>query len=113
MLSPEQICGASQLVEHLLSNGANLDVEDEEQLTPLAYAAMQGHEKVITVLLQNHARRELADNVGLFPIHHLEERAVALRSLIIGGVGPWTPKSRTTKSYRPSGFISISFGVGC
>lgn len=43
-------------VRYLLSKGANQSLATEDGFTPLAVAMQQGHEKVVTVLLESDSR---------------------------------------------------------
>lgn len=44
------------VVKFLLANGANQSLATEDGFTPLAVAMQQGHDKVVTVLLENDTR---------------------------------------------------------
>ncbi|XP_065353147.1 ankyrin repeat domain-containing protein 17 isoform X5 [Cloeon dipterum] len=47
--------GHEDLVELLLSRGANIEHRDKKGFTPLILAATAGHEKVVKILLDHHA----------------------------------------------------------
>ncbi len=44
------------VVRFLLANGANQSLATEDGFTPLAVALQQGHDKVVSVLLENDTR---------------------------------------------------------
>ena len=43
-------CGDMSAVRHLLAAGANPNVLDHQGMTPLAYAALRGHHRIVTML---------------------------------------------------------------
>ena len=46
--------GHDEIVEKLLKNGADPDLTNESQLTPLDLASLNGHTKVIKELLKHN-----------------------------------------------------------
>jgi ankyrin repeat protein len=47
------------IVQYLLSYGANQSLATEDGFTPLAVALQQGHEKVVAVLLENDSKGKI------------------------------------------------------
>lgn len=57
--------GQLSVLRHLLKDGYYPDAEDSWQRTPLSYAAQQGHEEVVKVLLATkNVNPDAGDNVG-------------------------------------------------
>lgn len=56
-------------VEAVLSRGGNVNVRDEDGLSPLAWAALQGNPRLVEALLRAHADPRTRDNEGLTPLH--------------------------------------------
>ena len=56
-------------VETLLARGANVNVRDENGLSPLAWAALEGRPPVMEALVRAKADSRTRDNEGLTPLH--------------------------------------------
>lgn len=74
----------------LLRQGARVDARDAEQRTPLMYAAMWGHGRVVGLLLKEAADWEARDAAGRTPLSHAAQhgRVEAMRRLIKQGAHP-------------------------
>uniref|UniRef100_A0A670XW27 Uncharacterized protein n=1 Tax=Pseudonaja textilis TaxID=8673 RepID=A0A670XW27_PSETE len=74
----------SDLVQVLLKNGALVDARDERGQTALSYAASQGHEKTVKVLLEGGAK---VDSRNQTPLHvaAIYNRGALVDLLIEGG----------------------------
>ncbi|XP_058861025.1 ankyrin repeat and SAM domain-containing protein 1A-like isoform X2 [Acipenser ruthenus] len=67
--------GSSSSSSHPLSSllsiwrGPNVNCVDSTGYTPLHHSALNGHSKVVEVLLRNEALTNIADNKGCYPLH--------------------------------------------
>ncbi|XP_041084455.1 ankyrin repeat and SAM domain-containing protein 1A-like isoform X7 [Polyodon spathula] len=67
--------GGSSSSSHPLSSllsiwrGPNVNCVDSTGYTPLHHSALNGHSKVVEVLLRNEALTNIADNKGCYPLH--------------------------------------------
>ena len=52
-------CGNESIVFFLLQSGAKIDIQDKRGWTCLFYATYQGHHKVVKLLLENGADKEI------------------------------------------------------
>jgi ankyrin repeat protein len=110
-LSPLHVaahCGLAAYTEHLLLRGADPNVTDSYQRTPITYAAMEGHDHTLAVLIKHRARFDNPDARGLVPIHHAAKRNhfAALRVLLNSGADPLTAKCMEDPHYDPEYFES-------
>ena len=60
--------GHKASVEHLLSNGANIEAKDLDGKTPLHKATSFGHLKIVKLLIFNGAKVNVKDNEGWTPL---------------------------------------------
>lgn len=65
--------GHSEIVEHLLDNGAEIDHEDADGRTALSVAALcvpnnEGYSKVVNILLERGAFVDHQDKDGMTPL---------------------------------------------
>ncbi|XP_041084400.1 ankyrin repeat and SAM domain-containing protein 1A-like isoform X3 [Polyodon spathula] len=62
---------SSHPLSSLLSiwRGPNVNCVDSTGYTPLHHSALNGHSKVVEVLLRNEALTNIADNKGCYPLH--------------------------------------------
>ena len=56
-------------VKDLISEGADLNVRDNNRNTPLHYAVYEGHQDIVALLVENGADVNTFNNFGLYPIH--------------------------------------------
>jgi hypothetical protein len=61
--------GRADVVEYLLSQGANIEARDAVGRTPLMCAAMQGNDAVARVLIAHGANMNAVDNTGRTPLN--------------------------------------------
>ncbi|RBQ74161.1 hypothetical protein FVER14953_08346 [Fusarium verticillioides] len=109
--------GLAALVENLLDRGAAVDIVDRTGRTPLSYAAEQGHEAIMIMLLERGAEVDSQDgevvrkwhyrneNAGRTPLSFATEEGheAAVHILIKSGASP-SLKSK-------SGFTPLSYAV--
>ncbi|KAK3901858.1 ankyrin repeat-containing domain protein [Staphylotrichum tortipilum] len=79
------------VMDHLAERAPELlDTRDADGLTPLAYAARDGHDGVVGLLLAKGADPTTGGSDGLTPLHRAasEGRAGAVRVLLDAGVDP-------------------------
>ncbi|KAF5683460.1 ankyrin protein [Fusarium circinatum] len=119
--------GLAELVEDLLDMGAEVDSGDRTGRTPLSYAAEQGHDAIIVLLLERGARVDSQDsevflrwyyyneNAGRTPLSFATEHGheAAVRILIANGASSSvrsrsgrTPLSYAVESGR-EGFVRL------
>ncbi|KAL4889078.1 ankyrin repeat-containing domain protein [Aspergillus ambiguus] len=93
--------GLRRYVEYIISD-MDVNITDERDKTPLAYATMTGRANVITFLLQHGAQHDRVDEAGLAPAHHaaLMDKPLAMRALLEGGADPLLPKSKENVGYH-------------
>jgi len=96
------------MVELLLQNGANPNLSDNENITPLHYAAMNGYENIVKLLLQNGANPNLSHNENIAPLHWaiLKGYLNIAKLLLEAGADP----NETTKSGLTSLHIASQKG---
>ena len=93
--------GCSDVVQHLLSRGAGIDIKDIIGWTPLHLAARNGHSNVVQHLLDGGAGVDIKNNVdGETPLHraawdgrynvvqHLLDRGAGIDAKNNGGSTP-------------------------
>jgi ankyrin repeat protein len=99
--------GLSSLAQCLLSQGADPDSKDDDGRTPLMYAVMKNHDKVVSILLRNKASHDkVVTGRYASTKHSLLYYACKLnhtpvvRALINGGVDPMAIENelRTSKT---------------
>lgn len=61
--------GHDQIVDLLITRGANVDVPDKYGQTPLHWAAKEGHDKTVRLLLDAGAAVKQQDNAGRTALH--------------------------------------------
>ena len=61
--------GHLDVVQTLLSQGADIEVEDFDNMTALHYASFRGHVAVVELLLNKGCRLEAQENLGLTALH--------------------------------------------
>ncbi len=64
----DSLAGNTEGVQILLDNGAQIDVTDEYNKTPLFYACQFGHKSVVKKLLNRGANKTIRDQKGRLPI---------------------------------------------
>jgi ankyrin repeat protein len=78
--------GDVEMVELLISRGAELDVEDPDYSTPLYLAAEQGHPKVVKFLISKGAEVNVKSNKwGYTPLHRAAWGPVTMIKYLGGG----------------------------
>lgn len=87
-------CGLTAYVERLLHQGADPNVTDSFQRMPTTYAAMEGHDLTLKVLIEHGASFQDSDMRGLAPIHHaaMRNQPATLRVLLDQGAHPLISK---------------------
>lgn len=68
--------GHPSIVQFLLSNQANINIEDPDGQTPLHYACSCGHPDIAKILLENKANPKLQDKEGATPLQVSESEEV-------------------------------------
>lgn len=61
--------GNSSIVTELILNGYNVNIKDNDWLTPLHWACLGGHSNVVDILLQNGADINRRDKSWRTPLH--------------------------------------------
>lgn len=56
--------GNLRFAEHLIKNGADTNIRDENEQTPLQLAVRSGHENVVELLITNGADTTVSDRNG-------------------------------------------------
>ncbi|KAK4082748.1 uncharacterized protein Triagg1_1638 [Trichoderma aggressivum f. europaeum] len=74
---------------------ANVNVLNEMEETPIYWAAYNGHEEAVRLLLQHGAEPNKYNATGLTPLHEAAIRnyAAAAQALLAAGVDPLTPRT--------------------
>ena len=62
--------GQSEILQALLTSGANVEAKDRAGMTPLAMAAEAGHAFIMEELLLANADPEVMDFLGQNVLHH-------------------------------------------
>ncbi|KAL6805184.1 ankyrin repeat-containing domain protein [Trichoderma sp. SZMC 28012] len=81
---------------HLLERpNANVNVANEREETPIYWAAYNGHEEEVTLLLQHGAEPNKYSATGLTPLHEaaMRNHAATAQILLTAGVDPLTPRT--------------------
>ncbi len=60
--------GSLEEVKAFLNNGENVDVKDKHGMTPLYYAAVNGHKNVCEYLISQGADVDAGSEFGFFPL---------------------------------------------
>jgi len=68
--------GQVEVIEYLLSKGANIEAKDNFGITPLLAAVYEGHENAVKTLLQRGARRDVKGPDGLTPLEAAEKASI-------------------------------------
>jgi hypothetical protein len=73
---------------HWVDQGKNIDGQDERGFSPLCWAARNGHQQVLTYLIENKCSLETPTFGGLRPLHHAcnKNNEKIVRMLIAAGV---------------------------
>ncbi|KAM0472609.1 hypothetical protein ACHAPX_008766 [Trichoderma viride] len=73
----------------------NVNVVNEMEETPIYWAAYNGHEEAIRLLLQHGAESNKYNGTGLTPLHEaaMRNHAAAAQALLTAGVDPLTPRT--------------------
>ncbi|KAL7930665.1 ankyrin repeat-containing domain protein [Trichoderma chlorosporum] len=74
---------------------ANVNVVNEREETPIYWAAYNGYEEAVTLLLQHGAESNKYNATGLTPLHEaaMRNHAVVAQILLTAGVDPLTPRT--------------------
>ena len=94
--------GSANVIDMLVSIGANVDALDVRLRTPLHYAAMHGRKAACEVLISHGASLSARDDDGLFPYE------VALRNNVGGSaeeealLGHWAGHPRAPRDHAGS-----------
>lgn len=62
-------CGCKQTVQKCIDCGVDVSRKDENNWTPLHYAATGGHAQIVALLIANGADVNVKDNSGATPLH--------------------------------------------
>ncbi|CAD6189562.1 unnamed protein product [Caenorhabditis auriculariae] len=79
-VASQNVAMVKLLVEEL---ECQLEAPDEESRTPLHYAAEQGFDEIVTVLLNNGARNSTRDKFGVTPAHYAAQFSVKCLDLLL------------------------------
>lgn len=60
-------------MQELLNNGTDANVRDNEGSTPLIYAAVNGYDSIVRMLIQHGAKINIKDNRGRSSLHYSSE----------------------------------------
>ncbi len=61
--------GSNSAVSQFISHGADLNIRDERDWTPLMVSSFNGNEEIVRLLIQNDADIQIKDNAGYTPLH--------------------------------------------
>lgn len=61
--------GHKEIVELLLSGGADINVKDERRWTPLCYACYEGNKEIVKLLLSKGAEVNIENDYGWTPLY--------------------------------------------
>ncbi|KAK4075643.1 hypothetical protein Trihar35433_2203 [Trichoderma harzianum] len=86
---------ADYMRELLERPNTNANVVNEREETPIYWAAYNGHEEAIRLLLQHGAESNNYNATGLTPLHEaaMRNHAAAAQILLTAGVDPLTPRT--------------------
>ena len=62
--------GHLQIVEYLISKGANIEAKDKNKKTPLHYACYKGHLQIVEYLISKGANIKAKDSSENTPLHY-------------------------------------------
>ena len=62
------IRGNLQLVKYMVLNGANVDITNNKNYTPLSFSSMKGHLEIVKFLVSQGANIEHKTSIGLTPL---------------------------------------------
>ncbi|QYS95163.1 Ankyrin repeat protein [Trichoderma simmonsii] len=88
--------GLTDYMRELLERpNTNVNVINEMEETPIYWAAYNGHEEEVRLLLQHGAESNKYNATGLTPIHEaaMRNHAAATQVLLTAGVNPLTPRT--------------------
>lgn len=95
-------CGLRDYTETLLLRGMDVNSVDGLERSPLIYAALNGHDSTVSVLLEHSARHDIVDGLGLTAVHYAAKmgHAKALQTLLLSGADPLAEKSREDMGFE-------------
>jgi ankyrin repeat protein len=99
--------GLRQYVQVLLKRGGTeVDARDSQGNTLLSWAASNGHDAIVQLLLQADGEPGRANDDGLKPLHQVasNNHAKIVKLLLTVGVDPVTPKTRGQYAPGAEGF---------
>ncbi|KAL6831453.1 ankyrin repeat-containing domain protein [Trichoderma sp. SZMC 28015] len=88
--------GLTDYMRELLERpNANVNVANEREETPIYWAAYNGHEEEVMLLLQHGAEPNKYSATGLTPLHEaaMRNHAATAQILLTAGVDPLTPRT--------------------
>ncbi|KAL7944948.1 ankyrin repeat-containing domain protein [Trichoderma barbatum] len=88
--------GLTDYIRELLERpNTNVNVVNENAETPIYWAAYNGNDEVVRLLLQHGAESNKYNDDGLTPLHEAAKRnhAAAAQALLASGVDPLTPRT--------------------
>ncbi|TGO27127.1 hypothetical protein BPAE_0047g00430 [Botrytis paeoniae] len=90
--------GLGGWTQRLLENGADVEIRDSTENTPLFWAAKGGHTEVVSRLLDAGAKPNIGGHDGLRPLHvAASNNHAGVAKLLLGaGVSPLTTRTKDT-----------------
>ena len=76
--------GHADVVEYLLSQGAQIEMEDDRRWRPLHFATANGHDAVVEALVWRGADTEAGDMFGKIPLERARDAQSAGESIVRG-----------------------------
>jgi len=113
--------GSIEIVERLISSGANVNEKASDGSTPLHCAAQEGHVEIAKLLISNGANVNTKSNNGNTPLHQAigESKTEMVRFLVSKGADvnakgedDWTPLHWAVQENHNVGIVKILLSTG-
>ncbi len=100
--------GNIKIVEHLLKNGADVNLKDDSDITALQLAVLDNHKDVVAVLLKNNADPNVKGYSGLTALHIAAENGnIEILTQLIESGG----NAKAVNDHKSSVMHSVAVGI--